>query len=236
MNKDRSFAILRVRDAFHDRGRAKEIAMTDIKDQAITEAELETLTRLLAKLSGQGADLPAPVFRFVTEVSATANVDLLVRDSDKRILLAWREDGFGRGWHVPGSIIRHREDIGHRIAACARDEFGCAIEAAESPVAVLQIFDDRGHTVSLCFQAKLGGQPRRRLLEEGLHPEPGDLCWFRALPSELYPSHQVYRDLLATLDQGGLGQGAQLFTQHVGGRDQGQALPAGLISVDKPLA
>jgi hypothetical protein len=77
--------------------------------------------QLLARLGGQGANLPTPIFRFVTEVSATANVDLLVHDCEKRVLLAWRNDPFGRGWHIPGSIIRHREDISYCIAACAQD-------------------------------------------------------------------------------------------------------------------
>jgi hypothetical protein len=70
----------------------------------------------IAKLSGHGADLPSPLFRFITEVTATRKVDLLVRDPAKGGLLAWRDDPFGTGGHVPGSIIRHREAVAHRIA------------------------------------------------------------------------------------------------------------------------
>jgi colanic acid biosynthesis protein WcaH len=213
----------------------KEPAMTQPTDQAITDDELRLLEGLLAKLSGRSASLPAPVFRFVTEVSATVNVDLLVRDGEKRVLLAWRDDPFGTGWHVPGSIIRHREDIAHRISACAQDEFGCAVDAAEQPVAALQIFDDRGHSVSLCFLASLRGHPGKRLVEEDAEPRHGDLCWFAALPSRLYPSHRIYRDLLAALDSGHLGQGARLFTQHTGRRDAEQASAEGVIRADTSL-
>lgn len=203
--------------------------------QALSEEELRTLEGLLARLSGRGASLPRPLFRFVTEVSATANVDLLVRDGKGRVLLAWRDDAFGTGWHVPGSIIRHREEIAHRIAACAQDEFGCAVEVADRPVALLQIFDDRGHSISLCYPAVLRGSPGKRVVEPGGTPEAGDLCWFGHLPDALYPSHLVYCEVLEALGQGQLGQGARLFTQRAGQRGRGQAAPEGVIRDDAPL-
>ncbi|WP_146201815.1 NUDIX hydrolase [Teichococcus aestuarii] len=205
-------------------------------EQELSDEELRTLESLLARLSGRGASLPKPLFRFITEVSATANVDLLVRDGEGRVLLAWRDDAFGTGWHVPGSIIRHREDMAHRIEACARDEFGCAVEAAERPVALLQIFDDRGHSISLCYPAMLRGSPGKRIVEPGGTPEAGDLCWFTELPAALYPSHFVYREVLEALEHGQLGEGARLFTQRAGRRGTSQAMPEGVIRDDAPLA
>ena len=95
--------------------------MTQQEQPTLTEEELQTLEALLVKVSGRGGDLPWPLFRFITEVTATTNVDLLVRDPARGVLLAWRDDPFGTGWHVPGSIIRHREEVTHRIAACAMD-------------------------------------------------------------------------------------------------------------------
>lgn len=210
-------------------------AMTTPKPQALTPEELQTLEGILAKLSGRGADLPWPLFRFMTEVMATVNVDLLVQDARKRVLLAWREDPFGAGWHVPGSIVRHREEIAHRISACAREEFGCEVDAAERPTALLQIFDDRGHSVSLCYQATLKDNPRKRVLDGDETPGAGDLRWFATPPAQLYPSHLVYRDVLDALGHGRLGEGIRLFTQHVGRRDMAQASPGGLIGSDAPL-
>ena len=148
----------------------------------LTASELRTLEALLGKLGGRGAELPWPLFRFVTEVTATTNVDLLVEDEQKGVLLAWRDDPFGTGWHVPGSIIRHREEIAHRLALCAEDEFGCALDVADGPVALVQIFDDRGHSVSLCFRARLRGQPSKRIRDEHQALEAGDLQWFRTPP------------------------------------------------------
>jgi ADP-ribose pyrophosphatase YjhB (NUDIX family) len=202
----------------------------------LTEDELRVLETLLAKFAGVGGDLPWPLFRFVTEVAATANVDLLVRDPDLGVLLSWRDDPFGSGWHVPGSVIRHREEIAHRIATCAADEFGCEVEADERPVALIQIFDDRGHSISICFPATVRGAPGKRILGENDVAEPGDLRWFRAPPSNLYPSHMVYESLLGALARGELGTGIQVFTQHVGRRDAAQTTAEGVIAPDVPLA
>lgn len=210
--------------------------MTERQDKALTAAEVTMLEGLLAKVSGSGGDLPWPLFRFVTEVAATSNVDLLVRDADAGVLLAWRDDPFGTGWHVPGSIIRHREEIGHRIAACAREEFGCDVAVTGGVVAVVQIFDDRGHSVSLCYPARLCGEPGRRVLAAGEVPRAGDLRWFATCPDHLYPSHGVYREVLAALAGGMPGEGAPLFTQHVGRRDAASASPKGWIDPDVALA
>ena len=62
--------------------------MTDANKQTLTDDECQTLEALLAKVGGPGGDLPWPLFRFVTEVTATTNVDLLVRDQAKGILLS----------------------------------------------------------------------------------------------------------------------------------------------------
>ncbi|WP_237477501.1 hypothetical protein [Lichenibacterium dinghuense] len=205
-------------------------------DEALSAEELKTLEGLLARLDGRGAELPWPLFRFVNEVVATVNVDLLVQDAAGRVLLAWRDDPFGRGWHVPGSIIRHREEVGHRLEACARDEFGCDVAVADRAMAIVQIFDDRGHSVSLCHRATLRGVPGRRLVTGDRAPEAGDLRWFEAPPADLYPSHLVYRDVLEAAGRGELDGGAPLFTQHVGRRDAARDAPEGSISSDAALA
>ena len=210
--------------------------MTVDGQKTLTDEELRTLEALLARLGGPGADLPWPLFRFVTEVTATTNVDLLVRDLAKGVLLSWRDDPFGTGWHVPGSIIRHREEVTHRIAACALEEFGCSVNASERPVALIQIFDDRGHSVSLCFPAALSGSPSKRVLSENEAPEPGDLRWFTRPPPNLYPSHLVYRDVLLALERGDLGARIPLYTQHIGRRDAAQTSSEGEIGSDVSLA
>ena len=209
--------------------------MKSAREQHLSDEELRTLESILAKLNGPGAELPPVLFRFLTEIAATSNVDLLVQDDRQRVLLAWREDAFGAGWHVPGSIIRHREEIGHRIRICAEEEFGCDLSVAERPVALVQIFDDRGHSVSICHTAALRGAQPAHLVEDDDGVRPGSLRWFDEVPSSLYPSHIVYRSVIEALRQGRLGAGIEVFTQHVGQRDAEQVSPSGAISDDAPL-
>lgn len=205
------------------------------KDQMLTAEDLQTLENILARLSGRSGDLPAPLFRFITEVTCTPNIDLLVQDEEKGFLLAWRDDAFGTGWHVPGSIIRHREEVAHRISACAREELGCEVDVAERPAALIEIFDERGHALSLCYRARLRGSPARRVVAENQDPEAGDLCWFRALPAGLYPSHIVYRDILEALGKDQPDGSPRLFTHYAGSRDKAPS-PGGSIGSDRPVA
>ena len=194
--------------------------MTSRPDDSLTEDELQTLEGLLAKLGGRGAELPWPLFRFITELTATSKDDLLVEDEDK---------------HNPGSIIRHREEIAHRIAMCAQDEFGCKLDVADGPAALVQIFDDRGASVFLCFRAKLLGDPGKRVRDENDALEAGDLRWFKTPPDQFYPSHDVYGDVLTTLRQNASSEGIQVFTQHVGRRDAAQSSPGCVIDANASL-
>ena len=209
--------------------------MTETGGGALTSEELRTLEAIVSRLGGRGADLPLPLFRFVVELAAIANVDLLVRDDEAGVLLAWREDSLGSGWHVPGGIIRHREEVAHRLSACAREEFGCEVEVADRPIALIEIFDDRGHFVSLVYPTVLRGTPSRRIVGEGDEPQPGDLCWFPSPPESLYPSHLVYRDVLEALARPAPGEGVRLFTHHVGRRGADRTAPEGSIDPRSPL-
>jgi len=63
------------------------------------------------------------VFALVSRVTPLVNVDLLIKDEQRRTLLTWRDDEFfGAGWHVPGEIIRYKESAADRIRTCARLE------------------------------------------------------------------------------------------------------------------
>ena len=103
-------------------------------DPDLSEADVRDLERILAKVSGDG-DLPLSLLRFVLEIAPTPNVDLVVLDEKRRVLLAWRQDSFGQGWHVPGSLIRHRERIETRLEATARNEFNAKLKVDSEPFA-----------------------------------------------------------------------------------------------------
>lgn len=164
--------------------------MADLRGlEAGEAAELEAL---VARIGDPSQGLPDEVFRFALALVPMVNVDLFVVDGRERVLLAWREDEFADGWHVPGGIVRGRERLEDRIAAVARLELEAPVVAAPSPCAIWQLFGDRGHFISLVHRCTLNAPPRRRVVSVGDRPAPGDLGWFHSPPPCLYPSHRVY--------------------------------------------
>jgi ADP-ribose pyrophosphatase YjhB (NUDIX family) len=166
---------------------------------SLQQAEtLRTISRGLDPRSG----LPRPVFDFVYAAVPMVNVDLLALDGG-RFLLAWREDEFAAGWHVPGGIFRRCETIAQRIEATAADELGASVEASKTPAAILEIFGARGHNLSFLYPCRLTSRPTMRVLSGRQGARPGDLVWFDAVPDDLYPAHRVYADLIVDLASGG---------------------------------
>lgn len=168
----------------------------------VTAQESETLQAIARRLDAE-AGLPRPVFDFAYAIVPMVNVDLLAL-AEGRFLLAWREDEFGRGWHIPGGIFRRGETIGQRIEATARDELGAAVRASGTPAAIVQMFGDRGHNISFLYPCRLnpGSAPLSRLAGDGEAVRAGDLRWFAAIPPDLYPAHDLYADLILDLAAG----------------------------------
>lgn len=160
------------------------------------EAELDAIATSIPDPRG---GLPDPVFNFVLKVTPMINVDLLIRDGAGRTLLAWREDPYGIGWHIPGGIIRYRERAETRIAAVAKSELGATVEAEPLPCDVGQFLHSRrGHFISLLYRSKLTSDIDARLLLQEGQPNNGTLGWIEGVPAELYPANRMYEGWLAS--------------------------------------
>jgi colanic acid biosynthesis protein WcaH len=139
--------------------------------------------------------LPEDVFLLVSRLTPLVNVDLLIKDAEGRTLLTWRDDEYyGRGWHVPGSIIRYKETIDERVRACARDEIGADVTFDPVPLLVLESIDaraDRGHMLSLLFLCHPLAPPdsARRAAAS---PSRGQWRWHSAVPPDLLGVHRRY--------------------------------------------
>jgi len=141
--------------------------------------------------------MAVPLFLAVSRLTPLVNVDLLVSDADRRLLMTWRADSFyGPGWHVPGGILRFKEPAAHRIAEVARTELGVQVDPASEPWRVLELTsterDVRGHFITLAYPCRLmGALPGHRRATE--HPaQPGQWAWFDQLPSDTIHQHRVY--------------------------------------------
>jgi colanic acid biosynthesis protein WcaH len=155
------------------------------------------LDNVLANMSDPRRGLPDPVFHFIRKVTPLINVDLLIR-RDGRTLLAWREDEYDTGWHIPGGIIRFREEFQSRIDAVARMEIGATVASEAAPCNIAELREhDRGHFISLLYRCSLTSEldPARMYSGRG-RPANGALGWIEGLPDDMYPAQLFYRDWL----------------------------------------
>lgn len=159
--------------------------------QAITEIE--------QTVSDPKKGLTKEVFQFVSRLTPLVNVDLLIKDDNNRILLAWRDDQFaGQGWHIPGGIVRFKESFEARIEQVALTEIGCPVIFNPNPIAINQTIskhDTRGHFISLLYQCSVNAHfiPDNNQLSI---TDPGYLMWHANCPDNLVRSHEIYRQYL----------------------------------------
>ena len=156
------------------------------------------IDKLSASVVGAGGDLPEKLFLFVSSVTPLVNVDLLIKDDERRTLLTWRDDGYYEaGWHIPGGIIRFKERFVERVHAVARTELGASVTADHEPLAINQVIDPertvRGHFVSLLFNCALTSAPDSSRKFTGGSPSRGQWSWFQTPPPNLLAVHDMYR-------------------------------------------
>lgn len=148
-------------------------------------------------IAGAERGLPDEVFSFVSSVTAMVNVDLLVMDEQKRILLSWRKDEQNNGWHIPGGIVRFKETFSQRIHRTALKELGMDVVFDDNPLKISEIFmpyQRRGHFISFLYRCYL--PPNYSLKDQKKSEnEDGYLAWHKEIPA-LVPGQSVYEDFL----------------------------------------
>lgn len=161
---------------------------------------LDAINLLDEKVPNPTEGLPDEIFYYISRTTPLPNVDLLIKDENNRTLLAWRDDVYsGKGWHIPGGIIRYKETMENRIQQVALRELGTKVEYDLTPMAVNEMIHkemaDRGHCISILFKCFLssGFTPKN----EGKTVEtPGYLKWFDKCPDNLLSWHEVYRKFI----------------------------------------
>jgi len=168
--------------------------------------ELDALIAALeARITDPKQGLPEAVFDLVTRLTPMVNVDLLLKDSENRTLLTWREDRFyGPVWHIPGGIIRFKETAAQRINKVAQTELGTTVEFNETPLAISEMMnqgrDTRGHFISLLYECRLTGPLAPHLAFTSGAPRHGVWAWHDAPPETLIPPQRVYQRYFAHPD------------------------------------
>jgi len=141
--------------------------------------------------------LPDEVFFYISRTTPLVNVDLLIKDEFGRTLLSWRNKKYtGKGWHVPGGIVRFKETLEARVRKVAETEIGADISFDANPMVINQvIYPDRkirAHFISFLYKCFLSSTfvPQN----EGLSiTDNGYLKWHDYCPDNLLEVHGMYR-------------------------------------------
>ena len=144
--------------------------------------------------------LPDEIFYYISKTTPLVNVDLLIKDENERTLLAWRDDQYaGKGWHLPGGIIRFKETFETRIKKVSELEVGTSVEYDLNPLAINQIILDnreyRGHFISIlykCFLTETFSPENNGLSKK----DAGFVKWHDSCPKNLLKFHELYREYL----------------------------------------
>ena len=140
--------------------------------------------------------LPDEVFFYISRTTPLINVDLLIKDENGRTLLIWRDDEFaGKGWHIPGGIIRYKEKIETRIQKVAETEIGASVQFDPIPLEVIQMINShktRGHFISLLFKCHIPGSfvPDNKGLKEN---DRGYVKWHDSCPADFLKCQGLYK-------------------------------------------
>ena len=149
--------------------------------------------------------LPCEVFEWISSMVPIANVDLLILNDKKEILLSWRDDEYyGKGWHIPGGCIRFKETIEERIQRTAETEIGTRVITDYVPIATREVIMGKGqavpikraHHIAILYECRLPDD--FQISNEGKdEQEAGYLKWFSEIPENILHVHKVYFDVLA---------------------------------------
>ncbi len=157
---------------------------------------IEAIEILEKAVNNPTTGLPEEIFLFVTRIVPMVNIDLLIKDEKNRTLLAWRDDSYsGRGWHIPGGIVRYKERLIERVEKVAEIEIGTKVKFDPLPIAINEIIlpqKTRGHFISFLYRGFVSGSfvpPNRGLIET----DNGYLKWHTSCPENLIKVHEIYR-------------------------------------------
>jgi colanic acid biosynthesis protein WcaH len=155
------------------------------------------IATLVKRVPNPSKGLPDEVFYYISRTTPLVNVDLLIKDEKGRTLLSWRDDKYaGKGWHVPGGIVRFKETLETRVRKVAKTEIGTIVSFDPIPMAINQLIHSepsiRSHFISILYKCFLPGTfiPQNK----GLSAEDrGYLLWHDRCPANLIKVHANYR-------------------------------------------
>ena len=143
--------------------------------------------------------LPYHLFSYVSTITPLVNIDILLVDYSNRILLSWRDDGtYGPGWHIPGGVVRFKENLLSRVSKVCSNELSIDSISDIQLIQVNQIMnkhrDFRGHFLSFLFVARCDSTAL-----PSVPPEQGTCQWFDVIPHPVIPQHARFIPVIESI-------------------------------------
>jgi colanic acid biosynthesis protein WcaH len=157
----------------------------------------EAIRYLEKQIKNPTMGLPKDIFLFVSRITPLVNVDLLIKNERGHVLLSWRDDRYvGRGWHIPGGIVRSHERLEERIKRVSLMEIGVMVQFNPIPVEVNQVIykkKTRGHFISFLYECFLS--EKIVIHNHGLRQtDNGYLRWHTVWPMNIIGVHKkIYK-------------------------------------------
>ena len=145
--------------------------------------------------------LGKPLFEAISGMVPNVNVDLLCYDKKNRFALVYREDKFyGPGWHIPGGVLRFKENLESRLVLTAKNELNIDKLEYISRVNVAEIFatdrDIRGHFISFLYKAKSNDLIRIDDYNANTKYIDGSVAMFYSPPRDVIKQHRQFSYLM----------------------------------------
>jgi len=137
------------------------------------------------------------IFYFIGRMTPYINVDLLIKCPKRGLLLSWRDDDYaGRGWHIPGGIVRFRETIKDRILKVGFEELDIEIAEFKGPISTNEIIikeqKERSHFISLLYECTIANNQLDKLV--AISNKNKKIAFFKKKPENLLKLHEIYRN------------------------------------------
>lgn len=152
------------------------------------------------QISNPSIGLPEEIFLFISRITPLVNVDLLIKDEKGRALLSWRDDEYcGKGWYLPGGIVRFKEKLETRLLKVAETEIGANVKFNPVPMVINQGMvrkqNRRGHFISILYKCFLSSDfiPENKGLS---NKDAGYLKWHESCPKDLLKVQEIYKKYL----------------------------------------
>ena len=159
-------------------------------------------------MKDQREGLPEHLFEYISSITPMINVDLLVHNPEKGVILSWRSDKFyGPGWHIPGGIIRFKESLITRLKEVALKELDIKNLDKINFQSIYQIMnpsrDTRGHFLSFLFSAEICSVKDFKNKDSKRSSLPNEACkWHTSVPVNLIPQHKRYEKIIDDILKG----------------------------------